>query len=219
MKKILRITLLVICLVIIIGFLGFKIYTGKIGNKVKYDNSHFGITTYHSNMDKDNDGIDDQTDILNSVRSYIATKPKYDSKYYAGGYPDDGYGVCTDVVAFGLLGAGYDLRELVNEDIKNNPEKYNIKVRDKNIDYRRVRNLLIYLEGNSINLTTDINNINEWQGGDIVIFSTHIGIISDKRNKKGIPYIIHHERPYQEEYEEDILGSRKNDIKGHFRVS
>lgn len=219
MKKILRITLVVICLVIIIGFLGFKIYTGKIGNKVKYDNSHFGITTYHSNMDKDNDGIDDQTDILNSVRSYIATKPKYDSKYYAGGYPDDGYGVCTDVVAFGLLGAGYDLRELVNEDIKNNPEKYNIKVRDKNIDYRRVRNLFTYLEGNSINLTRDIMNIYEWQGGDIVVFSTHIGIVSDKRNKKGIPYIIHHERPYQEEYEEDILDSRKNDIKGHFRVS
>lgn len=219
MKKIFRITLVVICLVIIIGFLGFKIYTGKIGNKVKYDNSHFGITTYHSNIDKDNDGVDDQTDILNSVRSYIATKPKYDSKYYAGGYPDDGYGVCTDVVAFGLLGAGYDLRELVNEDIKNNPEKYNIKVRDKNIDYRRVRNLLTYLEGNSINLTTDIKNIDEWQGGDIVVFSTHIGIVSDKRNKKGIPYIIHHERPYQEEYEEDILGSRKNDIKGHFRVS
>ena len=219
MKKILRITLLVICLVIIIVFFGFKIYTGKIGNKVKYDNSHFGITTYHSNMDKDNDGVDDQTDILNSVRSYIATKPKYDSKYYAGGYPDDGYGVCTDVVAFGLLGAGYDLRELVNEDIKNNPEKYNIKVRDKNIDYRRVRNLLTYLEGNSINLSTDIKNIDEWQGGDIVVFSTHIGIVSDKRNKKGIPYIIHHERPYQEEYEEDILGSRKNDIKGHFRVS
>ena len=219
MKKILRITLVVICLVIIIGFLGFKIYTGKIGNKVKYDNSHFGITTYHSNIDKDNDGVDDQTDILNSVRSYISTKPKYDSKYYAGGYPDDGYGVCTDVVAFGLLGAGYDLRELVNEDIKNNPEKYNIKVRDKNIDYRRVRNLLTYLEGNSINLTTDIKNIDEWQGGDIVVFSTHIGIVSDKRNKKGIPYVIHHERPYQEEYEEDILGSRKNDIKGHFRVS
>ena len=219
MKKIFRIILLVICLVIIIGFLGFKIYTGKIGNKVKYDNSHFGITTYHSNMDKDNDGIDDQTDILNNVRSYIATKPKYDSKYYAGGYPDDGYGVCTDVVAFGLLGAGYDLRELVNEDIKNNPDKYNIKVRDKNIDYRRVRNLLTYLERNSINLTTDIKDIDKWQGGDIVVFSTHIGIVSDKRNKKGIPYVIHHERPYQEEYEEDILGSRKNDIKGHFRVS
>ena len=219
MKKIFRITLLVICLVIIIVLLGFKIYTGKLGNKIRYDNSYFGIETYKSNVDKDNDGIDDQTDILNNVRSYIATKPKYDSKYYAGGYPDDGYGVCTDVVAFGLRGAGYDLREVVNEDIKNNQDKYNIEVRDKNIDYRRVRNLLLYLQDNSINLTTDIDDIEAWQGGDIVVFSTHIGIVSDKRNKKGIPYVIHHERPYQEEYEEDILSSRKNDIKGHFRVS
>ena len=219
MKKKILVILSVSILLGIVCFIGFKIYTGKFGNKIRYDNSYFGIETYKSNVDKDNDGIDDQTDILNNVRDYITTKPQYESKYYAGGYPDDGYGVCTDVVAFGLRGAGYDLRELVNEDIKNNPEKYNIKVRDKNIDYRRVRNLFTYLEGNSINLSTDIKNIDEWQGGDIVVFSTHIGIVSDKRNKKGIPYVIHHERPYQEEYEEDILGSRKNDIKGHFRVS
>ena len=219
MKKKILVILSVSILLGIVCFIGFKIYTGKFGNKTRYDNSYFGIETYKSNVDKDNDGIDDQTDILNNVRDYIATMPQYESKYYAGGYPDDGYGVCTDVVAFGLRGAGYDLRELVNEDIKNNLEKYNIKVRDKNIDYRRVRNLFTYLEGNSINLSTDIKNIDEWQGGDIVVFSTHIGIVSDKRNKKGIPYVIHHERPYQEEYEEDILGSRKNDIKGHFRVS
>ena len=219
MKKKILIILLVIFLLGTLAFIGFKIYTGKIGNKAKYDNSYFGIKTYQSKIDKDNDGIDDQTDILNNVRNYIATKPKYESKYYAGGYSDDGYGVCTDVVAFGLRDAGYDLRELVNEDIKNNPDKYNIDVRDKNIDYRRVKNLLIYFQNNSINLTTDIKDIDKWQGGDIVVFSTHIGIISDKRNKKGIPYVIHHERPYQEEYEEDILNSRKNDIKGHFRIS
>lgn len=219
MKKKILIILLVIFLLGILAFISFKIYTGKIGNKTKYDNSYFGIETYKSKIDKDNDGIDDQTDILNNVRNYIATKPQYESKYYAGGYPDDGYGVCTDVVAFGLRDAGYDLRELVNEDIKNNPDKYSIEVRDKNIDYRRVKNLLIYFQNNSINLTTDINDIKDWQGGDIVVFSTHIGIVSDKRNKKGIPYVIHHERPYQEEYEEDILNSRKSDIKGHFRIS
>ena len=124
MKKKILIILLVIFLLGILAFIGFKIYTGKIGNKTKYDNSYFGIETYKSKIDKDNDGIDDQTDILNNVRNYIATEPKYESKYYAGGYPDDGYGVCTDVVAFGLRDAGYDLRELVNEDIKNNPDKY-----------------------------------------------------------------------------------------------
>lgn len=219
MKKKILIILLVIFLLGILAFIGFKIYTGKIGNKTKYDNSYFGIETYKSKIDKDNDGIDDQTDILNNVRNYIATEPKYESKYYAGGYPNDGYGVCTDVVAFGLRDAGYDLRELVNEDIKNNLDKYSIEVRDKNIDYRRVKNLLIYFQNNSINLTTNINDIKDWQGGDVVVFSTHIGIVSDKRNKKGIPYVIHHERPYQEEYEEDILNSRKSDIKGHFRIS
>ena len=54
------------------------------------------------NFCNDNDGIDDQTDILNNVREYIKTKPKYKSKYYGTGYPDDEYGVCTDVVANGL---------------------------------------------------------------------------------------------------------------------
>lgn len=74
----------------------------------KYDNEHFNIETYISNVDKDKDGIDDQTDILNGVRKYIETKPKYKSKYYATGYSNDKYGVCTDVVAFGFLNAEYD---------------------------------------------------------------------------------------------------------------
>ena len=79
----------------------------------KYSNEKFGIETYRSQVDRDGDGVDDQTDILQSVRTYLATRPKYKSRYYATGYPDDGYGVCTDVVAFGLLGAGYDLMELL----------------------------------------------------------------------------------------------------------
>ena len=81
---------------------------------------------------------------MNNVRTYIAKKQKYKSKYYETGYPDDEYGVCTDVVANGLKDAEYDLKELVNEDIINNKEKYNIEVIDKNIDFRRVRNLDVY---------------------------------------------------------------------------
>ena len=184
----------------------------------KYDNSYFNISTYKSSIDKDEDGIDDQTDILNSVREYIKTNPKYKSKYYANGYPDDEYGVCTDVIAFGLLGAGYDIRELLNEDVKNNKDKYNIETRDKNIDFRRVNNLKIYLDNNAISLTTDIKALEEWQGGDIVVFARHIGVVSDKRNKRGIPFIIHHANPYQIYYEEDILELR-SDIVGHYRIS
>lgn len=184
----------------------------------KYSNEYFDIQPYISEVDKDGDGIDDQTDILENVKKYVSTKPKYKSQYYSTGYPNDGYGVCTDVVAFGLKDAGYDLMTLVNEDIKNNPNDYNIETIDINIDFRRVRNLKVYFDNNAVSLTTDINQIEEWQGGDIIIFENHIGVISDNRNKKGIPLVIHHATPYQANYEEDFLESSDN-IVGHYRIS
>ena len=205
-------------LIILIIVVLYALYRFNYIPHKKYTNEDFNIKTYISKTDKDNDGIDDQTDILNNVRNYIKTNPKYKSKYYATGYPNDEYGVCTDVVAFGLKGAGYDLMNLVNEHIKTNRNLYDIDVIDKNIDFRRVQNLKVYLDNNAIALTNDINKIKEWQGGDIVVFKNHIGIVSDKRNKKGISFIIHHANPYQRYYEEDILEYR-NDIIGHYRIS
>ena len=117
-KKVIAITL--ISIIILISVITYLLFIFNYIPHKMYSNEDFNIKTYTSSIDKDNDGIDDQTDILNSVREYIATNPKYKSKYYASGYPDDEYAVCTDVVAFRLKGAGYDLMELVNEDIKNN---------------------------------------------------------------------------------------------------
>ena len=205
-------------LIILIIVVLYALYRFNYIPHKKYTNEDFNIKTYISKTDKDNDGIDDQTDIINNVRDYIKTNPKYKSKYYATGYPNDEYGVCTDVVAFGLKGAGYDLMNLVNEHIKTNRNLYDIDVIDKNIDFRRVQNLKVYLDNNAIALTNDINKIKEWQGGDIVVFKNHIGIVSDKRNKKGISFIIHHANPYQRYYEEDILEYRNN-IIGHYRIS
>ena len=217
MKKKILIIVTIFLIVLIIVVL-YALYLFNYIPHKKYINEDFNIKTYISKTDKDNDGIDDQTDILNNVRDYIKTNPKYKSKYYATGYPNDEYGVCTDVVAFGLKGAGYDLMNLVNEHIKTNRNLYDIDVIDKNIDFRRVQNLKVYLDNNAIALTNDINKIKEWQGGDIVVFKNHIGIVSDKRNKKGISFIIHHANPYQRYYEEDILEYR-NDIIGHYRIS
>lgn len=214
MKKKLLIFIIIICIFIILYLL---YYFNYIPHK-KYTNNYFNIKTYVSSVDKDNDGIDDQTDILNGARKYISTKPKYKSKYYNTGYPNDGYGVCTDVVAFALKDAGYDLQSLVNEHILANKDLYDIEVVDKNIDFRRVKNLKIYLDYNAQILTTDINDIEKWQGGDIVVFKNHIGIVSDNRNRKGISFVIHHANPYQKYYEEDIL-EYHNDIVGHYRIS
>ena len=200
--------------VILIGLL----YKWNVIPHKYYYNSHFGIETYVSQVDKDEDGIDDQTDILQGVRAYIKTEPKYKSVYYATGYPDDEYGVCTDVVAQGFLAAGYDLMELVYADILENPKDYDIEKPDKVIDFRRVRNLYVYFQHTAISLTTDITKIEEWQGGDIIVFKNHIGIVSDRRNADGVPFVIHHGSPTQAGYEQDILEGR-DDIIGHFRVN
>ena len=127
-KKILIFIILVIFIIISFAFL----YLFNFIPHRKYTNKDFGIEDYISKTDKDGDGIDDQTDILENVRKYIATKPKYKSKYYNTGYPNDEYGVCTDVVGFGLLGAGYNLQELVNADIVEHQSQYNIEKIDKN---------------------------------------------------------------------------------------
>lgn len=195
----------------------FFLYKLEIIPHMAYDNAHFNIPVYTSSIDKDNDGIDDQTDMLKSAREYLATKPKYKSQYYGSGYPDDEYGVCTDVVSFALLNSGYDIMNLLHEDVIQNRDAYQIELVDKNIDFRRVRNLQNYFQRHLISLTTDTSDFAAWQGGDIVVYETHIGLVSDKRNAKGIPFLIHHASPYQLRYEEDVLTNSK--IVGHYRIS
>ncbi len=216
MKKILFILLCISFIILL--FVLIILYLLNVIEHKSYSNLDFNISSYLSSIDKDNDGIDDQTDILDNAKEYIKTKPKYESKYYSTGYPNDEYGVCTDVVGIALLNSGYNLMELVNQDIINNKKEYNIDIIDKNIDFRRVRNLDIYFKHTAISLSTDIKEIDKWQGGDIIVFKDHIGIISDKRNKYGTPFIIHHANPYQIRYEEDIL-KYYNNIIGHYRIS
>lgn len=175
------------------------------------------IEPYISDTDKDQDGIDDQTDMLQSAREYLSQDPIYESRYYAGGYPDDGYGVCTDVVAWAMRGAGYDLQKLVDEDKQERPDAYGNEVRDANIDFRRVRNLKIWFDRHAQSLTPDLRDTAQWQAGDIVIFRNHIGILSDARNSRGMPFVLHHANILQIRYEEDIL-PYWGDIEGHYRI-
>lgn len=176
-----------------------------------------GYPQYISEKDADGDGIDDQTDLLRSARAYLSTGPKYKSKYYETGYPDDGCGVCTDVLAFAMRDTGYDLMTLVHEDILSHPEDYDIETPDIRIDFRRVKNLRVYFKRNALSLTTDPADTREWQGGDIVMFKEHVGIVSDMRNERGVPYVIHLRSGVQLKYEEDILES--STITDHFRLN
>lgn len=215
-----RIIVILAVLLALSVFAVFFLYSYNIIPHKKFDSESFAIDQYKSEIDMDNDGVDDQTDILNEARAYLATNPKYKSVYYPEtGYPNDGYGVCTDVVAFALKNSGYDLMSLVNQDVIANPDDYDIETPDIYIDFRRVKNLKVYFKNNAISLTTDITQIEEWQGGDIVIFNDHIGIVSDKRNKNGVPFVLHNAYPNQPSYEEDILEFGYGKINGHYRIS
>lgn len=194
--------LIVIAALLIIKLIPSKAYTAE----------DLGLTELSSTIDADGDGIDDWHDIMLGARSYIETDPSYKSRYYEGGYPDDGYGVCTDVVWQGFAAAGYDLKSLVDSHIAENPELYPDEA-DPNIDFRRVKNLSIFFEQTAQSLTIDTSYPEEWQPGDIVVYENHIALCSDKRNRDGLPFIIHH-GPLGAR-EADQLESK--DIIGHYR--
>ena len=164
-----------------------------------------------SQIDYDHDGVDDYTDILNGAREFVEEKPKYKSKYYAGGYPTDGYYVCTDVFWYALKNAGYDFKTLIDEDIKEHKEDYDSDVGDQNIDFRRVRNIKVFLDKYVMSL--DTRDISSYNPGDIVIYDNHIAIVSDVKNKNGENYIIHHDGYHS--YEDN--GLFRKEVLGHYR--
>lgn len=217
-----RIFYIILILMIITIAACVPLYHFNIIPHKEYYGEDFGIETIKSKSDYNNNGVDDYTDILLGARKDAQNKPKYESQYYAGGYPPENQGVCTDVVWRAFKNAGYSLKDMVDKDIKNNLSRYpRVEGKpDTNIDFRRVPNLKVFFQYNSKALTLDPYEIEQWQPGDIVIFGKnykHIGIISDKRNKSGIPFIIHNSG--QPSREEDALIQWHNDqgITGHYR--
>lgn len=219
MKTFLRALLLLACFcVLAAGGLWLWQNTGYDVDGRPLNRYHGEVASIIGTSDADGDGISDQQDILQGALDYVATRPEYKSAYFQGGWPTDGTGVCTDVVAYGLRAAGYDLPSLVDADKRAAPDQYFGVPPDINIDYRRVPNLAVYFSRHATALTTDLSDIDQWQGGDIVIFDdNHIGIISDRRNASGVPYLIHHAHPHQQHYEENVL-DRYDNITGHYRI-
>lgn len=214
-NKLLAAFIIMVLLIVI-----FVLYLYNIIPHRVYTAADFDIETIVSNHDENGNGIDDFTDILLGAKAEIADMPTYRSAYYQGGYPPDEEGVCTDVIWRALRHAGYDFKSMMDEDIAQNVDAYP-RVGgnpDPNIDFRRVPNVHSYLERHAQKLTLDTSDIAQWQPGDIIVFSdSHVGILSDKRNFKGVPFLLHNGNlPKGEEdclWREDFLKG----ISGHYR--
>lgn len=155
-------------------------------------------------------------------------KVEYDPQYFSISYPNGdvpaGKGVCTDVVIRAYRKLGIDLQKEVHEDMKANfglyPKNWGLKTTDKNIDHRRVPNLMKFFSrfGTEEPITT---NASDYAPGDIVAWNltgsvTHIGIVVNKKSPDGKRYMIVHNIGFGQVMD-DVLFEYK--IIGHYRYS
>jgi uncharacterized protein YijF (DUF1287 family) len=150
----------------------------------------------------------------------------YDPSYFTIGYPNgdvpSGKGVCTDVVIRAYRKLGIDLQQKVHEDMKGNfsnyPQRWKLTKPDKNIDHRRVPNLMTFFSrfGEELSIT---QTPADYEPGDIVCWNlggaiTHIGIVVNKKSADGRRFLIVHNIGGGQVME-DVLFAYK--IIGHYR--
>lgn len=131
-------------------------------------------------------------------------KVMYDPAYRMISYPNGDVpadrGVCTDVIIRAYRSLNIDLQKEVHEDMIANFEKYpkiwGLTHTDKNIDHRRVPNLMTFFtrHGKVIQITS---NPKDYSPGDIVCWNlggsvTHIGIVVSKKSPDGKRNLIVH---------------------------
>jgi uncharacterized protein YijF (DUF1287 family) len=141
---------------------------------------------------------------------------------YPGGDVPLKTGVCSDVIVRALRPLGIDLQKEVHEDMQKNfsayPQKWGLRGPDKNIDHRRVPNLMRYFERHHTSLSEKLRMAETYRVGDIVTWDlgrgiVHIGIVSDKV-AGSTPLIIHNIGIGTQE--ENILFQYR--VIGHFRL-
>lgn len=164
--------------------------------------------------------------ILLGARREAVNKISYDAAYVALSYPGGDVsperGACTDVIIRALRYAGYDLQQLIHEDMEENfslyPQQWGLEGPDSNIDHRRVPNQAFFFTRYGLPLTLEVEgHLDEWQWGDVVYWRfangrDHCGIISDRTRSDGLPLVIHNAGQAKEE---DCL--LRWEITGHFR--
>ncbi len=148
--------------------------------------------------------------------------PSYISINYPNGDVPSNMGVCTDVIIRAYRKIGIDLQKEVHEDMKANfskyPKNWGLKTTDKNIDHRRVPNLMKFFSRKGI-VKVNSTNPNDYKAGDIVCWNlsggiTHIGIVIDKKSTDGLRNLISHNIGAGQVIEDCIFDFK---IIGHYR--
>ena len=156
------------------------------------------------------------------TKMHITYDPTYFSIDYPNGDIPDDKGVCTDLIIRAYRKVGIDLQKEVNEDMLKNFDKYpknwGLKHTDKNIDHRRVPNLMTYFTRKGAKLPVT-DSAEDYKPGDLVTWDlgggiAHIGLVTFKKSNDNKRYLIVHNIGAGPKVE-DMLFSFK--ITGHYR--
>lgn len=163
--------------------------------------------------------------LADSALTLTQQKVSYDPSYFTIKYPNGDVpsdkGVCTDVVIRAYRKLGIDLQKEVHEDMSAHfslyPKVWGLSGTDKNIDHRRVPNLMTFFGRKGVALPIT-KKPEDYLEGDIVCWNlggsvNHIGIVANKKSHNNRPLIIHNIGAGQ--VLEDCLFRYK--IIGHFR--
>jgi len=156
------------------------------------------------------------------TKNFVIYDPSYYRMPYPGGDVPAHKGVCTDVVIRAYRKLGIDLQKEVHEDMKQHfalyPKNWGLKTTDRNIDHRRVPNLMVFFSRHGKKLENS-NKASDYLPGDIVTWDlgkgvTHIGIVSDKKSRDGKRYQIVHNIGFGQRLEDMLFDF---EIIGHYR--
>ncbi|MBN2174512.1 MAG: DUF1287 domain-containing protein [Bacteroidales bacterium] len=149
-------------------------------------------------------GQDFYYSLADSALTLTRQNVQYDPKYYSIEYPNGDIpankGVCTDVIIRAYRKLGIDLQKEVHEDMESHfdeyPKIWGLDNPDKNIDHRRVPNLMTFFSrhGTKKKISSDAK---DFTPGDIVCWDlgggvTHIGILVTKKSVDGGRNLVVH---------------------------
>lgn len=161
---------------------------------------------------------------VHAVQQQLGITKLYNPRYAQLSYPNGDVpqveGVCTDVIIRGLRKLRIDLQKNIHEDMQRNfkqyPQKWGLKGPNKNIDHRRVPNMVTYFQRKGLEVSLQM----PYLPGDIVVWDLgsgflHIGVMSNQYERHGKRYKVIHNICCGVQ-EEDFL--HEYPILHHFRL-
>ena len=188
LKRRLRGSVILIFIIIIFCIMVLILLNKMVLVKEYYKASDFNIKTVYSKVDYNKNGIDDYSDFLLGAKKIKGKNSSYEE-------------LMIKVFQY----AGYNLDKMVDNYFKDS----------KDLKYKMDRISLYksFINDNATKISINFKKKEEFQPGDFIFLSEGIGLLSDKRDKNGLNYIIVIENGKVVEKE----GLKELDVSGHYR--